>query len=125
MTDKKDPSITFSAREWAMHEAGVTQGMAAGMKATASQLRQSLAQSVEIARAQVKKAKTKKAASDLKAFEVWVGGLQPWMDAVLKDAEKRLLIADSQVRQIGPVSRNLRNRIVNAIMTGVSEFKKG
>ena len=118
----EDPSITFTAREWAMHEAGVTQGEASAMKSLAIQLRQSLAQSIGTARVQVKKAKTKKAASDLRAFETWVGGLQPWIDAVLKDSEKRQQIADSQVQQIGPVRRNLRKRVANAILAAKKEF---
>ncbi|MEA3225121.1 MAG: hypothetical protein U9Q07_04160 [Planctomycetota bacterium] len=127
MNDGKDPSITFTAREWAMHQAGVVQGTATGMKAVATQLRQALTLSVDAARKQVEKGddETDVSESGLAALETWTGSLQPWIDAILKDAEKYMEQSNARVKEIGPAPRNLRNRFVGAILKGASEFKKG
>ena len=108
-----------------MHQAGVTEGTATGMKAVADQLRQSLAQSVDTARVQSESSEDEAAATNLKASEAWANGFQPWIDAVLKDAEKRMETSNAQVKQIGPAPRNLRNRLVNAILAARKELSKG
>ena len=121
-----DNSIAFTAREFAMHEAGVIQGTGTGMKAVASQLRQSLSQSVNTARKQVEESddETDTPAQSLEALETWVAGFQPWIDAILKDAESNIQRSNARVQEIGPAPRNLRNRVVSAIMAARTELSK-
>lgn len=120
-------SIAFTAREFEMHKAGVIQGTGAGMKAVASQLRAALVQSVETAHKQVEASKEKDevAESSLDAFKVWVEGFQPWIDAIMKDAESNIQRSNTRVQEIGPAPRNLRKRVVSAILAARKELSKG
>jgi hypothetical protein len=99
-----DPTINFTAREWAMYKAGSGQGHGAALKAVSVQLKQALQSG--------------------KPFDELADSFKEWARDMESQAELRISTSNENVKRIGPAPSNLRTRVHNAIVGAIEGFKQ-
>lgn len=99
-----DPTINFTAREWAMHRAGSTQGYGLALKGVAARLKQALESG--------------------KPFDELAESFKAWACDLESQAELRISTSNEDVNRIGPAPHNLRLRVHNAIVGAIEGFKR-
>lgn len=99
-----DPTINFTAREWAMYRAGSAQGHGLAVKSVSAQLKHALQSG--------------------KPFDELVDSLKAWICDLESQAELQISTSNENVKRIGPAPSNLRLRLHNAIVGAIEGFKR-